>query len=62
MNRKDKFAFLVSSVAIMLGLFIAADEGPEGLILCAPVALYWLYRYFSRDISFIDQNPDQGEQ
>lgn len=62
MNKKDKFAFLVSSIVIMLGLFIAADEGLEGLILCAPVALYWLYRYFSRDISFIEQNSDQGEQ
>lgn len=62
MNKKDKFAFLVSSAVIMLSLFIAADEGPEGLILCAPVTLYWLYRYFSRDISFIDQTSDQGEQ
>ena len=61
MNNKDKRAFLVSSLIIMLGLFITAEEGPEGLIVLAPVALYWLYRYFSGDISFLGQKSKQEE-
>tara|TARA_R100001509_G_scaffold68249_1_gene37823 strand:- start:2331 stop:2501 length:171 start_codon:yes stop_codon:yes gene_type:complete len=56
MSNKDKRAFLVSSLIIMLGLFLTGEEGPEGLILCAPVALYWLYRYFSGDISFLGRH------
>ncbi|MEX0828014.1 MAG: hypothetical protein WD005_03580 [Haliea sp.] len=48
MNKKDKVAFLVSSIVVMLGLFMTAEEGPAGLILCAPVVLYWLYRYFQQ--------------
>jgi hypothetical protein len=61
MNTKDKLAFLVSSLIIMLVLLITAEEGPVGLIFCAPVALYWLYRYFNKDISFIGRKSDQGE-
>ena len=61
MSKQDKVAFLVSSILVMLGLFITAEEGPAGLILCAPVALYWLYRYFSGDISFIGKTSDQEE-
>lgn len=61
MSTKDKRAFLVSSLIIILGLFITAEEGPVGLILCAPVALYWLYRYFSGDISFLGERSDQDE-
>lgn len=61
MSNKDKRAFLVSSLIIMLGLFLTAEEGPEGLILCAPVALYWLYRYFSGDISFLARKSKQEE-
>jgi len=61
MNNTDKRAFLVSSILIMLGLFITAEEGPSGLILCAPVALYWLYRYFSKDISFIKRSSDEDK-
>ena len=58
MSKQDKVAFLVSSILVMLGLFIAAEEGPAGLILCAPVVLYWLYRYLSGDISFMRQGSD----
>ncbi|WP_027949581.1 hypothetical protein [Haliea salexigens] len=62
MSKQDKVAFLVSSILVMLGLFITAEEGPAGLILCAPVVLYWLYRYFSGDISFISRDSDQGKR
>tara|TARA_R100000005_G_scaffold96454_1_gene83494 strand:- start:26672 stop:26860 length:189 start_codon:yes stop_codon:yes gene_type:complete len=62
MSKQDKVAFLVSSILVMLGLFITAEEGPAGLVLCAPVVLYWLYRYLSGDISFIGKTSDQEEQ
>lgn len=61
MSNKDQRAFLVSSLIVMLGLFLTAEEGTEGLILCAPVALYWLYRYFSGDISFLGRNSAPEE-
>lgn len=62
MSKQDTVAFLISSILVMLGLFIIVEEGPAGLILCAPVVLYWLYRYLSGDISFIGKTSDQEEQ
>lgn len=61
MNKKDKVAFMISSIVVLFSLLFAV-EGPEGLLLLPPVALYWLYRYLNKDISFITKHNDKGEQ
>ncbi|MDO8861004.1 hypothetical protein Q6D67_04750 [Haliea sp. E1-2-M8] len=61
MNKKDRVAFVVSSIVVLLSLFILAEEGPEGLLLLPPVGLYWLYKYLNNDISFIARHNGSGE-
>lgn len=56
MNRKDRVAFVISSIVVFLGLFMLVEEGPEGLLLLPPVALYWLYKYLNNDISFLPRH------
>jgi len=62
MHKKDRVAFVVSSIVIFFGLFIVAEEGPEGLLLLPPVAMYWLYRFLNNDISFITRQNGKGKE
>lgn len=55
MNKKDKIAFLISALILFCGILPFLDGEAAGLILWAPVAFYWLYRYFNKDISFLNQ-------
>lgn len=55
MESRDKLAFAISSVSLLIGLS-GMMIGEEGFIFfLIGIALYWLYRYLNKDISFINK-------
>lgn len=54
MNRKDRIAVVVSALYLLfpVAVLVSGDPAPA-VVFCAPVILYWGYRFIKGDISFI---------
>ena len=53
MNRKDRIAVVVSILLIPIGIVWFKDAEAAGLIILAPLIIYWAYRFIKNDISFL---------
>ena len=53
MNRKDRIAIVVSIFLLPLGIAWFAEAAALGLIILAPLSIYWAYRFIKNDISFL---------
>lgn len=52
MNRKDRIAVVVSIFLMPVGIIWFKDAEAAGLIILAPLIIYWAYRFIKNDISF----------
>lgn len=54
MNKKDRIAVVVTTLALFFGGIAAlGDEGVSFVIASVVVVLYWTYRFIKNDISFL---------
>ena len=58
MSKRDRIAYVVSCIALLFMGLVSLEEGPAALLIGLPVLFYWLYRYFNKDISFLDQDKE----
>ena len=52
MHRKDRIAVVVSILLTPVGIIWFKDAEAAGLIILAPLSIYWSYRFIKNDISF----------
>jgi hypothetical protein len=58
MDLRDKKAFAISSILVLVAIAGMIEGGAESLgfaLIIIVVALYWVYRYLNKDISFINK-------
>ena len=53
MTKKDRIAVVVSVFLLPLGIAWFAEAAALGLIILAPLSIYWAYRFIKNDISFL---------
>lgn len=58
MSKKDRIAVVVSILLIPIGIVWFKDAEAAGLIILAPLIIYWAYRFIKNDISFLKMKDD----
>ena len=58
MNRKDRIAVVVSILLTPVGIIWFKDAEAAGLIILAPLSIYWSYRFIKNDISLLKMKDE----
>lgn len=58
MNKKDRIAVVVSILLTPIGIIWFKDAEAAGLIILAPLIIYWSYRFIKNDISFLKMKDE----